>query len=143
MNSDKIAKFAFLLGNWELEYRIPKSVFSEARSDSGTGSFRKALNGKYVFFYYSTKSGGEAHGIFTWDERINLYRYWWFENTGSFMTATCNFVNDDILSMNWHDSILVQTFTKDSSDQVTLKMMYPGEKGSHETVMEVIFKRAR
>jgi hypothetical protein len=143
MESDKIEKLRFLLGIWNLEYRIPKSIFSEARSDTGKGSFKKALNGKYVFFDYSAESGGEAHGIFTWDETINLYRYWWFENSGSFMTATCSFVNDDTLSMNWHDSILVQTFTKDNPDQVTLKMMYPGENGSYETVLEVFFRRAK
>ena len=141
MNSDKIEKLGFLLGNWNLEYRIPKSKFSEARSDSGTGSFRNALNRRYVFFDYSTKSGGEAHGIFTWDDKIKFYRFWWFENSGSFMTATCDFVNDDTLNMNWHDSILVQTFTKDNPDQVTLKMKYPGMKGDYEIVLEVIFTR--
>jgi hypothetical protein len=141
MSSDKLEKFDFLLGNWNLEYRIPKSIFSEAGSDSGTGSFKKALNGKYVFFNYSTKSGGEAHGIFAWDDKIKLYRYWWFENSGSFMTATCEFVNDETLNMNWHDSVLVQTFTKDNPDQVTLKMKYPGPEGDYETVLEVIFTR--
>ncbi len=62
-------KFEFLLGNWNLEYRIPESVFSAAGSDSGTGSFKRALNDKYVFFEYSTKSGSEAKGIFAWDDK--------------------------------------------------------------------------
>lgn len=143
MNSDKIEKLGFLLGNWNLEYRIPKSKFSEARSDSGTGSFRNALNRRYVFFDYSTKSGGEAHGIFTWDDKIKFYRFWWFENSGSFMTATCDFINNETLYMNWHDTLLVQTFIKEGKDKVILNMLSPVEKGEYESVMEVVFTRVR
>jgi hypothetical protein len=139
---DTMNKFGFLLGNWNLEYRIPKSSFSEAGSDSGTGSFKKALNGKYVFFDYSTKSGGEAHGIFTWDERVKIYRYWWFENSGSYMTATCDFINEDTLNMNWHDSLLVQTFTRVGPDKIILNMQYPAAKGGYESVLEVKLTRA-
>lgn len=87
-------KFEFLLGEWILDYRIPKSAYSEARLDSGKGTFKRALNGKYVFFDYSTKSGSEAHGIFAWDDKVKIYRFWWFENSGAFQTATCNFIND-------------------------------------------------
>jgi hypothetical protein len=141
MNPDVMNKFGFLLGNWNLEYRIAKSIFSEARSDSGTGSFRKALNGKYVFFDYSTKSGGEAHGIFAWDDKVKIYRFWWFENSGNFMTATCDFIDEQTLNMNWHNSLLVQTFTKDNPDQVTLRMRYPTPKGEYECVLTVILTR--
>ncbi len=134
-------KFEFLLGSWDLEYRIPKSIFSEAGSDMGIGSFTRALNDKYVFFEYSTKSGGEAKGIFAWDEKIKIYRYWWFENSGSFQSATCNFINEGTIAMNWHDTLLVQTFTKESADRVVLKMEYPAEKGGYELVLEVILTR--
>jgi hypothetical protein len=136
-----MSKFEFLLGDWNLEYRIPKSIFSEAGTDSGTGSFTRALNGKYVIFDYSTKSGGGAKGIFAWDDKVKVYRYWWFENSGSFLTATCNFITDDILAMNWHDALLVQTFTKESAARIILRMQHPTVQGGYEPVMEVIFTR--
>jgi hypothetical protein len=141
MNSDAMDKFGFLLGNWNLEYRIPESIFSPAGSDSGTGSVIRALNDKYVIFEYSTASGGEAKGIFAWDEKIKAYRYWWFENSGSFLSATCNFINDEILAMNWHNSLLVQTFTKEGKDKVVLKMQYPSQKGGYDPVLEVVLSR--
>ncbi len=134
-------KFEFLLGNWNLEYRIPESVFSAAGSDSGTGSFKRALNNKYVFFEYSTKSGSEAKGIFAWDDKAKIYRYWWFENSGNFLTATCNFISDEILAMNWHDSMLIQTFVKEGPDRVILKMQYPAVPKGYNLVLEVIFTR--
>jgi hypothetical protein len=134
-------KFEFLLGNWNLEYRIPKSTFSEAGKDSGTGTFKRALNDKYVYFDYTTGTGGEAHAIFAWDEKAKVYRYWWFENSGSFLTATCNFVNDDTLFLNWHDTLLIQTFTKDGSNKVVLRMEHPTAQGKYELVLEVIFTR--
>ena len=141
MDSNAMNKFEFLLGDWNLESRIPKSIFSEAGSDTGIGSFKRALNDKYVFFEYSTKSGGEAKGIFAWDDKIKVYRYWWFENSGNYLAATCNFINDEVIAMNWHDSILVQTFVKDGPDKVILKMEYPSVKGGHELVLEVLFTR--
>jgi len=70
-----------------------------------------------------------------------VYRYWWFENSGNYSTATCNFINDEVIAMNWHDSILVQTFVKDGPDIVILKMEYPSVKGGHELVLEVLFTR--
>ena len=141
MDSNAMNKFEFLLGSWNLEYRIPKSIFSEAGSDTGIGSFKRALNDKYVFFEYSTKSGGEAKGIFAWDDKIKVYRFWWFENSGNYSAATCNFINDEVIAMNWHDSILVQTFVKDGPDKVILKMEYPSKKGGHDIVLEVLFTR--
>jgi hypothetical protein len=136
-------KFDFLLGSWNLEYRIPKSIFSEAGSDAGEGEFQKIMDGKYVTFEYSTKSGSEAKGIFAWDKKAEIYRYWWFENSGNFLSATCNFLDDDTLAMNWHDSLLVQTFKKEGPDKIILKMLYPSIEGGHELVMEVIFQRKK
>lgn len=141
MNQSNLDKFKFLIGDWYLEYRIPKSKFSDQRTDSGVGSFRKILNDKYVLFEYETKSGGEAKGIFAWDDKIKIFRYWWFENSGSFAAATCDFINEDTLAMNWHDTLLVQTFTKESSDKVILKMQYPYEKCGYEIILEVILER--
>jgi len=136
-----MAPFEFLIGNWNLEYRIPKSAFSEVGSDSGTGTFKRALNEKYVFFDYATQSGGEAHAIFAWDEKAKVYRFWWFENSGSFLTATCNFINDETLFLNWHDTLLIQTFTRDGPDKVVLRMEHPIAQGKFELILEVIFTR--
>lgn len=104
MNQEHLDKFGFLLGDWDMESRIPKSRFSEAGTDTGTGSFKKILNDKYVQFEYSSESGGAAKGIFAWDGKMELYRYWWFENSGNFSSATCNFIDEGILAMNWLDS---------------------------------------
>jgi hypothetical protein len=134
-------KLGFLLGSWSLEYRIPTSTFGAAGSDTGTGTFKKALNDKYVIFEYTTKSGSEAKGIFAWDDKTKVYRYWWFENSGSFLTATGNFINDKTLAMNWHDTLLVQTFQMEEPDKVVLKMQYPSAENKYELVLEVIFTR--
>lgn len=65
-------KFDFLLGTWKLEYKVPKSNFSDADSGEGEGEFKRVLNDRYVTFdYHSKLSGGEgaAHAIFVWDEK--------------------------------------------------------------------------
>jgi hypothetical protein len=141
MDPDVLEKFGFFLGSWNLDYRIPKSNFSEARSDRGSGSFKKILTDKYILFEYSTESGGEAKGIFAWDDKIKAFRYWWFENSGSFATATCNFISNKTLAMNWHDTLLVQTFVKESTDKIILKMQNPSGQGGYDLIMEVIFTR--
>ena len=64
MNPDNLHNFEFLYGDWNLEYRIPKSNLSDSGTDTGIGSFRKILKDSYVLFEYSTKSGSEAKGIF-------------------------------------------------------------------------------
>ncbi|NWF90173.1 MAG: DUF1579 family protein [Ignavibacteriaceae bacterium] len=135
-------KFNFLVGKWHLEYKVPKSQFSEEDFGSGEGEFKRLLNDKYVTFDYHAKlSGGEssAHGIFAWDEKSKIYKYWWFEDSGSFMTATCNFVDENTLCLNWHESILVQTFSKRENGNVVLEMRYPLNKTDYEKVLEVIF----
>jgi hypothetical protein len=43
--------------------------------------------------------------------------------------------------MNWHDTLLVQTFAKETSDRVVLKMKHPAEKGGYELILEVIFTK--
>ena len=141
MDTDIMNKFDFLLGDWNMEYRIPKSIFSEAGTDSGTGSFKKILDGKYVFFEYSTRSGGAANGIFAWDDKVKIYRYWWFENSGNFQAATCSFINDETLAMNWHDTVLIQSFTQTGSDEVLLDMGEPDAEGVYKSVLQVCMKR--
>jgi len=36
--SNVMDKFDFLLGNWNLEYKVPKSALSEAATGTGTGN---------------------------------------------------------------------------------------------------------
>jgi len=45
-------KFKFLIGSWNLEYKVPKSSFSEAAKGKGSGTFKRVLNDKYVVFDY-------------------------------------------------------------------------------------------
>ena len=143
--SSLMGKFDFLVGNWKLEYRVPKSAFSEAATGTGTGTIKRALGDKYVVFDYSASlsngTSGGAHAIFAWDSRTAVYRYWWFEDSGNFMTATCRFLDDDTLFLNWHDTLLVQTFTKVGSHEVVLRMEHPIAPGKYELILEVIFTR--
>lgn len=140
-----MTKFEFLLGDWILEYRVPKSAFSEPATGSGTGAFKRMLNDKYVFFDYSasfsTGTRAQAHGIFTWDEKIKIYKYWWFEDSGAFSTATCNFISDETLLLNWHDTLLIQTFTKIGPNKVILRMENPNSEGKYELVLEVLLTK--
>lgn len=135
----------FLLGNWNLEYKIPKNRYSEAMTGTGRGTFSRKLSDKYVVFDYSTFIGdgpeGQAHAIFAWDSKIKMYRFWWFESSGNFETATCNFINDETLFVNWHNSLLIQTFQKVGSDKVVLKMEEPNAEDKYMPILEVIFTR--
>lgn len=144
-NDADMEKFDFLLGDWRLEYRVPQSAFSAAMTGSGSGTCKRALNDKYVYLdYAATFSSGDqcqAHGIFAWDDKLKLYRYWWFEDSGAFMAATCNFINEETLFMNWHDSLLIQTFTKKGPDKVILRMENPNSAGKYEVLLEVILTR--
>jgi hypothetical protein len=133
------------MGNWNLEYKIPKSSFCEKATGKGSGTFKRVLNNKYVVFDYeasfSTGDKAAAHAIFVWDEKLKIYRYWWFEDSGSFMTATCNFINHETLFLNWHDSLLIQTFKKIDENIVELRMENPNAEGNFELILEVIFMR--
>jgi hypothetical protein len=139
-------KFEFLLGTWSLDYRIPKSRLSEAGTGTGKGTFKRALNDRYVTFDYEAEfmlgQKAQAHAIFAWDEKSKHYRYWWFEDSGIFQTATGYFADDQTLYLSWQDTPLVQTFKRTGPDQVTLWMGQPGAEGKHETVLEVVMTRA-
>ncbi len=135
-----IEKFNFLLGRWDLKYKVPKRLFSSGDEGVGTGEFKRILNDKYIVFNYSARlrlSANSAKGIFAWDGKSNLYRYWWFEDSGSFLSATCSFINDETLCLNWHDSLLVQTFKKESDTEVTIQMKYPSDENKHDVILEV------
>jgi hypothetical protein len=137
-------KFDFLLGSWDMEYHIPKSAFSEAATGTSSGMFKRFLDDKYVIFDYGsslTEDQAEAHGIFAWDEKAKLYRYWWFENSGNFDQATCSFLDDKALFMNWHGSLFVQSFRAVNPNKVILRMEHPTSEGEYELAMEVTFTR--
>jgi len=137
-------KFEFLLGDWDMKYRVPKSSMSRAATGTGSGTFKRFMDDKYVLFDYScslTTGQGQAHAIFAWDEKAKLYRFWWFENSGNFAQATCNFLNDKTLFLNWHDSLLVQNFRAVEPDKIILRMEQPTPEGEYELVMEVTFTR--
>jgi len=137
-------KFNFLLGRWKLKYKVPNSLFGDEDEGEGTGEFKRILNDKYVTFDYSAKlqaGEGSAHAIFVWDEKAKIYRYWWFEDSGSFMTASCNFIDEDTLCLNWHDSLLVQTFKRENANRIVLKMKYPSGDNSYDLILEVTFIR--
>jgi len=138
-------KFEFLLGTWNLDYRVPKSRLSESAPAAGKGTFKRVLNDRYVSFDYevagSTGGRTQAHAIFAWDEKSKLYRYWWFEDSGNFLAAACHFLEDGSLFLSWQDTPFVQTFRKTGPDQVTLWMGQPEAGGRHETVLEVVMTR--
>jgi hypothetical protein len=133
-------KFNFLIGHWRLIYEIPVSKFSEQDNGEGTGEFKKVLNDNYVKFTYKARlrsSETSAEGIFTWDDKSKLYRYWWFEDSGNFSSATCNFINDETLCLNWNDGLMVQSFKKESENKVTLRMMFPSDGIQYNVVLKV------
>ncbi len=141
---NSMEKLEFLLGDWNLEYRVPKSTLSEAATGTGSGTFKRTLKDKYVIFDYSCSlriGDGQAHGIFAWDEKATVYRYWWFEDSGVFQQATCNFIDDNTLFMKWLDTPLTQTFTKAGLDKVILRMNQSLGKDKSELVLEVILTR--
>lgn len=145
-NTDPMDKFSFLIGKWNLEYTVPKSQFSEKNSGMGHGEFKRILNNEYVSFdYYAElkESKNSAHAVFVWDQKSQIYRYWWFEDSGAFMEAACNFINEDTLALNWHNSLLVQTFHKMKNNKIVLEMKYPQNNDSYETILEVRFSRVK
>ena len=144
-DANMMERFEFFLGNWNLEYRVPKSKYSDAMTGTGYGTFSRRLSDQYVFFDYTASVGdspeGQAHALFAWDSKIKMYRFWWFESSGSFMTATCDFINDETLFLNWHDSLLIQTFQKIESNKVVLKTDEPNPEGKYIPVLKVIFTK--
>jgi hypothetical protein len=143
-NEDRMKKFEFLIGTWDLEYRVSRSAFGKAERGTGKGTIRRALNDRYVYVDYEChlpSGDGLAHGVFAWDEKAKVYRYWWFEDSGSFLSATCDFIKDGILFLNWHDSLLTQTFSRENPDRIVLQMSHPDKTGRPEMILKVIFTR--
>ncbi len=137
-------KIGFLLGAWQLKSEVPKSQFSEYDTGEGRGEFRQILNKRYITFDYQavySKGAGAAHGIFAWDHKNKNYKYWWFEDSGEFSQATCDFVDENILCLNWHNSLLVQTFKKTDNGDIKLEMRYPKNKNDFQIVLKVLLTK--
>lgn len=137
-------KFEFLLGMWHLKYNVPQSSHSEATTGTGTGTFKRALDDKYIWFDYESLidgQTGQAHAVLVWDEKEKIYRYWWFESSGSYRQATCNFLDENTLFLNWHDTLLIQTFKKIDDNTVVLHMKYPNVNDGFDLILEVVMTR--
>ena len=139
-------KFHFLLGTWKMEYKIPKSRNIIEDIGGGEGVFKRILNNHYVTFDYNVKLTAveaAAHAIFAWDEKSKIYRFSWFEDSGEFMQATCNFINEHTLYLNWHNSLLVQTFQQIEDGKIILQMKNPINKNDYEIILEVVFTKKK
>lgn len=142
--SNPMDKFNFLIGRWKLEYKIPKSQFSDEDTAEGEGEFKSILNDQFVAFeYHAEFSKGKvaAHGIFAWDKKSKTYKYWWFEDSGEFNEAACNFIDDSTLCMNWYNSLFVQAFYQVEKEKVILEMRYPLDKSDYKIVLEVVLTK--
>jgi hypothetical protein len=141
---DEMKRFEFMIGEWDLIYNIPESEMSPAAKGSGHGIMKRILDGRYVSFDYEASINnirGKAHGIFAWDEKWEVYRYWWFENSGNYMSAVCDFVDEHRLRMHWDNTMLIQHFVKQSDDKMLLEMGYSGKEGKLEPILEVLMIR--
>ena len=139
-------KFDFFIGTWQLKSEIPKSKFSEPDSGEGRGEFKRILNDRYVAFDYQTeysKSKGGAHGIFVWDNKNKIYNYWWYEDSGEFSQASCDFIDEKTLCLNWHNSLFVQTFQLKGNGNIELEMRYPKNKYEYDVVLKVILTKVK
>ena len=69
------------------------------------------------------------------------YKYLWYEDSGEFSEATCNFIEEKALCLNWHNSLFVQTFQGKENGSIELEMRYPKNKDEYDVVLKVLFKK--
>jgi len=137
-------KFDFLLGTWNLKSEVPKSKFSDHDLGEGKGEFKRILNDRYVTFDYRIEYSNStvgAHAIFVWDNKCKNYKYWWYEDSGAFSQAACDFIDDKTLCLNWSDSLFVQTFQQTETGNIQLEMRYPKNKNEYEVVLKVLLTK--
>ena len=138
-------KFDFLIGNWRLEYTIPESSFGAAGSGEGEGIFSRVLKDNYVIFDYKavlTTGSAQAHVIYTKDKGGDGYRCWWFEDTGNYETASCNFPDENTLFLKWLNTPLIQSFKRVEENHVVLTMANQINEQKAEAILLVdMFKR--
>lgn len=51
------------------------------------------------------------------------------------------FIDENTLSMNWHDTLFIQIFKKVNENEIILKMKYPANENTYDLVLEVTFTR--
>lgn len=85
---DQFKKLAYFVGTWEGELTLPpKGGRGEAKVQSRV-EYRSALDKHFVVFdaEQSPPPGldrkFQAHGLFTYDRELGLFRHWWFTNLG-------------------------------------------------------------
>jgi hypothetical protein len=144
--STPMDKFRFLLGTWQMDYKILKSPNILEDIGRGEGIFRSIMDDRYVTFDYhvSLKTNeAAAHAIFAYDEDRNIYRYWWFEDSGKFMRAMGDFINKNKLVLIWEENRLVQTFHRQKNGNVILSMINQSETDEREIILEVLFTKKK
>ncbi len=135
MPDNTMERFDFMLGDWDLECRVPAGM------GKGKGRIRRGLNDRIVIFDYTFGSTGSAHAVFAWDRSREELRFRWFEDSGAMEDATCRFIDCDTLFLAW-DSGLVQTFQKAADGGMALRMGKPDASGLPGEMLEVIFHRS-
>ena len=90
-----------------------------------------------------TTGDSEAHGVFAWGQKAKVYRYWWFEDSGSFSEAAGDFVDSETLFLKWHETSLIRTFKRVDSNRIILRMEDKGTGGKYELILEVVFTREK
>jgi hypothetical protein len=142
--SSPMDKFQFLLGTWQMDYKILKSRNILEDIGRGEGTFRSILNNRYVTFDYHVNlktSEAAAHAVFAFDEDRKIYRYWWFEDSGKFMKAMGDFINKNKLMLIWEENQLVQTFHRLKNGNVILSMINKSDMDNSEIILEVLFTK--
>jgi len=132
---------SFLVGEWNLDYTVTQHGRT-TKAIRGTGSMRYLFDGIYLTFNYraehtDTGKFDEAHGIFAWDTRIQQYRYYWFESSGTFQQATGALRDDHTLALDWEDIHCTQIFRRVSADAMYLEMRCAAE----DLLLRVDFSR--
>jgi hypothetical protein len=123
---------SFMAGEWNLDYTVTQRG-STTRAIRGTGSLRYLFDATYLTFDYQAQqketgeSIGEAHAIFTWENKNQQYRYFWFESSGSFHQATGFLRDEHTLALEWQGIHCSQIFRRVSTDAMYLEMWCPDE----------------
>lgn len=137
-----IRALSFMVGEWELDYTVTQHG-GTASTICGTGSIRRLFDGTYITFDYQVRQKetrekiGEAHAIIAWDKKTGQYRYFWFENSGTFLQATGFLRDDQTLALEWQDVNCRQIFRRVDADAIYLEMQCPDQ----DLILRVDFAR--
>jgi hypothetical protein len=121
----------FLIGEWKLDYTATQHGVT-SKTVSGVGSMRYLFEETYLTFDYrgldrDTGTEFRAHGIFAWDAKTRRYRYFWFEDSGTFLEAVCALRDERSLEMEWQGVDCTQIFERTGDDMMYLEMRCPSQ----------------